>query len=122
LDDDVIKPLTRADLVNDLRERVGLSARDASGILDAALRIVADVIAAGGQVNLPELGRFMAKPTPARSGRNPKTGQYATVPAKIRPCLRASRSLREAMLAKRDGTTDERATPAPGALEDSGAP
>ena len=95
------KPLTRADLVADLRQSVGLSGRDASRVLDSALRIICDVLAGEGQVVLPDLGRFMVKSTPSRPGRNPRTGEAADIPAKMRPILRASRSLRAKMMVRR---------------------
>jgi nucleoid DNA-binding protein len=90
-------------LVAELRERVGLSARDASRILDSALRIVCEVLADEGQVNIPELGRFMVLPTPSRPGRNPKTGEPVEIPAKLRPIFRPSRSLRARMMARLEG-------------------
>jgi nucleoid DNA-binding protein len=96
-------------LVAELRERVGLSARDASRILDSALRIVCEVLADEGQVNIPELGRFMVMPTPSRPGRNPKTGEPVEIPAKLRPIFRPSRALRARMMARLEGGPDAKA-------------
>jgi integration host factor subunit alpha len=93
------KPLTRADLVANLRERVGLSARDASSILDSTLRQIGDALVAGHPVNIPELGRFQVKITPSRPGRNPKTGEPVPIPARRRLMLSMSRKLRAKMRA-----------------------
>ena len=93
-------PLTRADLVRDLRRSVGLSGRDASRILDKVLAAITETLADQGQAHMPEVGRFMVKTTPARPGRNPKTGEEVAIPARRRPILRASKSLRTKMMAQ----------------------
>ncbi|MDR2199336.1 MAG: HU family DNA-binding protein [Deltaproteobacteria bacterium] len=90
--------LTRAELVQLLRERLSLSSKDANKIIDSALETISEVLAAGGAVSLMSLGRFEVKATPARPGRNPKTGAYAMVPRRLRPTFAVSRSLHDRML------------------------
>jgi integration host factor subunit alpha len=92
-----LTPLTRAELVQVLRDRVGLSARDASRVLDTTLRVMTDHLAEAGRIQIAELGRFEVRHTPTRPGRNPKTGVAADVPARFRPCFNMSRSLRARM-------------------------
>lgn len=95
---DEYDPLTRMEIVNRLRARLGLSARDGDLILDAFLEAVADQLEKGGAVTLSGLGRFAAKASPARTARNPGTGQAAAVPARIRPVFTLSQSLRTMMV------------------------
>lgn len=88
-------PLTRRDIVERLRTRLGLSAREGSVLLDAFLESLAEQMGEGGAVTLSGLGRFSAKATPARPGRNPATGEEVVIPAHIRPVFTLSRTLRK---------------------------
>jgi integration host factor subunit alpha len=91
-------PLTRAELVQILRERLSISSRDANKLIESALDTIAESLAGGGSVSLTGLGRFQVKETPARPGRNPKTGAYAEVPKHYRPTFTMSRHLRDRLL------------------------
>lgn len=84
-----------------VRDKVGISARDASNILDSMLETITEIIASGSQAVIPKLGVFEVTSTPARPGRNPKTGEFAEVPAKLRPVFHPSDSLRDRMKAHR---------------------
>ncbi|MDR2405076.1 MAG: HU family DNA-binding protein [Deltaproteobacteria bacterium] len=91
-------PLTRAELIEILRDRLSVSLKDANRLIESTLDIIADVMQDKGSVSLAGLGRFQVKLTPARPGRNPKTGAYAEVPGRYRPTFTMSRSLRERLL------------------------
>jgi nucleoid DNA-binding protein len=105
--------LTRAELVRILRERLSISTKDASCILESALDAITDALAKNSSVTLVGLGRFQVKESPARPGRNPKTGVYAEVPRRLRPTFTMSRSLRERMLER----GRKKAAPEPPPLE-----
>ncbi len=87
-------PVTRRELVDRLRRRLGLSAREAGELLDGFLESLAAQLALGGAVSLSGLGRLETRLTPARPGRNPKTGREARIPARRRPVFTLSRTLR----------------------------
>ncbi len=90
-------PLPRREVVDRLRRRLGLSGREAGLFLDSFLESVSAQLEAGGAVTLSGLGRFEAKPTPARPGRNPATGREVLIPARRRPVFTLSRTLRTMM-------------------------
>jgi integration host factor subunit alpha len=92
-----VKPLTRAEITEHVRQRLRISAREADDILNSALDLVAEILEADGQIAIKNLGRFQVKPTPARPGRNPKTGSAVNVPARLRPTFAMSRTLRDHM-------------------------
>ncbi|MDR1486403.1 MAG: HU family DNA-binding protein [Deltaproteobacteria bacterium] len=94
------KPLTRLDLIDAVRKRIGLSAEDASNILEDVVDAISEVLQSSGRFVEPELGRFFVKHTPARPGRNPKTGSPAIVPAKLKPSFIMNRRLRDKMKAQ----------------------
>ncbi|MDR3037726.1 MAG: HU family DNA-binding protein [Candidatus Adiutrix sp.] len=87
--------MTRRGLVDRLRARLGLSAREAGEILDAFLEVLTAHLAEGGAVTLSGLGRFDTRLSPPRPGRNPATGRQALVPARRRPVFTLSPALRK---------------------------
>ncbi|MDR1309528.1 MAG: HU family DNA-binding protein [Deltaproteobacteria bacterium] len=89
--------LTRAEIVQILRESLSISGRDAQNILEGFLEVIGHGLEGGAKVSLSGLGTFQARQTPSRPGRNPKTGHPAKVPAKNRPSFSMSRELRTAM-------------------------
>ncbi|MDR2612292.1 MAG: HU family DNA-binding protein [Deltaproteobacteria bacterium] len=91
-------PLTRAEIVRKLHDRLSISSREAGRILEAVIACLSETLAEGRPVTIAGLGRFCVRDTPARPGRNPRTGAYAQVPGRRRPCFSMSRELRERML------------------------
>ncbi|SDI52541.1 HU family DNA-binding protein [Propionivibrio dicarboxylicus] len=69
--------------------------------VEAILKTTADVIAAelyeGGEVTLPGLGKLQSKDKPARTGRNPSTGETIQIPAKRVPHFTAAKMLKDAL-------------------------
>lgn len=91
-------PLTRREIIDRLRRRLGLSGREAGLLLDGFLETLAEQLEEGGAVTLSGLGRFETKMTPARVGRNPATGEASEIPARRRPVFTLSRTLRTMLL------------------------
>ncbi len=69
------KPMTKTQLVAALAEATGSDKKSAGASLDALATIVSDEMAAGGAVTLPGLGKFACRERPARTVRNPATGE-----------------------------------------------
>ena len=69
--------------------------------VEAVLKTTADVITAeleeGGEVALPGLGKLQVKSREARTGRNPKTGEEISIPAKKVPHFAAAKALKDAV-------------------------
>ena len=98
-----LKALTRQEIVDHLRHRLGLSGREAGLLVDGFLEAIADQLAEGGVVSLSGLGRFEVRPTPPRPGRNPATGREVMIPGRLRPVFTLSRGLRTML---KDGKED----------------
>lgn len=83
-------------LVGDLSDRVAekfdLTKEKARDVLAFALTEIRASVASGEEVSLHKFGSIYAKPTKARIGRNPKTGQPIDVPAGRRVAFRVSPS------------------------------
>ena len=68
------KTITRAELIEAVYQRIGLSRTDSSELVELVLREISDTLAAGETVKLSSFGSFLVRDKGARVGRNPKTG------------------------------------------------
>lgn len=66
-------------------------------LLDTLCKVIADELAAGGEVPLPHIGKLKVRDMAARTGRNPQTGAPVEIPAKRKVVLTVSKELKEAM-------------------------
>lgn len=75
------KPMTKAQLTAALAEACGCDKKTAAGMLDALGEIVMREVSAGGAVTLPGIGKVYCRERPARTVRNPATGETMQKPA-----------------------------------------
>ncbi len=69
--------------------------RDVENIVNAILDEIANALASGNRVELRGFGAFSVKNRPARTGRNPKTGETVQVGEKWVPFFKTGKELRE---------------------------
>ena len=69
------KPMTKTQLVAALAEATGQDKKNASAALEALTSIITSEVAAGGAVTLPGVGKIYCRDRPARTVRNPATGE-----------------------------------------------
>ena len=69
--------------------------RDVENIVNAILGEVIAAMARGDRVELRGFGAFSVKNRPARTGRNPRTGESVTVEEKWVPFFKTGKELRE---------------------------
>jgi DNA-binding protein HU-beta len=95
--------LNKAELVEKVAERTGLSSRDARTVVDAIfdpdpkIGLIAAELLAGEKVAISGFGTFEARERRARSGRNPHTGQVLDIPATRAPAFKAGKPLKETL-------------------------
>jgi integration host factor subunit alpha len=82
--------LTRADLAEAVHEEVGLTRQDCAGMVERTLDLVADALEQGEIVKLSGFGVFQVRAKRARMGRNPKTGEPASIDPRRVISFRAS--------------------------------
>jgi DNA-binding protein HU-beta len=75
------KPMTKAQLVAAMAEKMGSDKKTASGALDAIAAIVTAEVSAGGAVAIPGVGKIVCRERPERMVRNPATGEQVKKPA-----------------------------------------
>ena len=95
--------MNKAQLVEMVAERTGLSARDARSAVDAifdpdpAVGLIAAELVNGGKVAISGFGTFEARERKARTGRNPHTGETLDIPATRAPAFKAGKPLKETL-------------------------
>ena len=69
--------------------------RDVENIVNAILNEITAALARGDRVELRGFGAFSVKHRPARTGRNPRTGESVEVEEKWVPFFKTGKELRE---------------------------
>ena len=91
-----LSTMTKPELINNLAARFPqLVARDAEMATSAILTAIAHTLTVGQRVEIRGFGSFTVNERPERIGRNPKTGDQVTVPAKKVPHFKAGKDMRE---------------------------
>ena len=79
-----------------------LSRSEAERVVSTLLDSVTEALAQGRRVELRGFGAFSVRARPARSGRNPRTGDSVEVPGKCAPFFKSGKELRERLNAAGD--------------------
>ncbi len=66
--------MTKADLVDSIYEKVGLSKKEAQDIIEILFETMKQTFSEGESVKISGFGTFHVRNKMARRGRNPKTG------------------------------------------------
>ncbi len=86
-----MRGVTKADLIDKVAEKSGLTKKDAGQAVDALFDAVAEALAAGDRVQIVGFGTFEVRERAARHGRNPQTGQEISIEARKVPAFKAGR-------------------------------
>ena len=96
--------MIRSELITQLaEENPHLTQRDVERVVSVILERMCETLATGGRVELRGFGAFSVRARPARSGRNPRTGEPVEVKAKAAPFFKSGKELRERLNATGDG-------------------
>jgi len=87
--------MNKKDIVEAIHEKVGFSRRETAAIVDSALESIKQALAQGEPVMISAFGRFSTREKKAHKGRNPKTGEAMTLPARKVITFKVSRVLKE---------------------------
>ena len=86
--------LTKAELADQLSEKVGLNQREAKERVEAFFEEIRMALERGDDVKLSGFGNFQLRDKPQRPGRNPKTGEEAPISARRVVTFHASNKLK----------------------------
>jgi DNA-binding protein HU-beta len=87
--------MNKAQLINEVAKRSGITKKDAKAAVDAVFSAIKDALAKGHRVRLIGFGTFEVRKRNQRKGKNPKTGQTITIPARKVPAFKASSELKK---------------------------
>lgn len=74
-----------------------VSKAQAKQLVDSMLGAVRDALAAGEEVNLPGFGKFKVQDKPARTGRNPATGESIQIAASKKVSFAPAKALKDSV-------------------------
>ena len=89
--------MTKADLVNAMAEKAGMSKTDAEEALKAFTETVTEALKAGDKVAMVGFGTFSVGARAARTGQNPQTGEKIQISAAKVPKFKAGKALKDAV-------------------------
>ena len=93
--------MTKADLVEIVFEKVGLSKKEAQDIIEIIFDMIKQAFVRGESVKIPGFGTFNVRQKAARRGRNPQTGEELTIAPRKVLTFKASNQFK-AMIEKQD--------------------
>ncbi len=89
--------MTKAEFIDQVADRAGLSKKDASEAVDAVLETIEDALKRGSDVVFSGFGKFSVSDRAAREGRNPATGEKIQIAASKVPKFSAGAALKKAV-------------------------
>ncbi len=89
--------MTKAEFIDQVADRAGLSKKDAAEAVDAVLETIESALRRGSDVVFSGFGKFSVSDRAAREGRNPATGEKIYIKATKVPKFSAGASLKKAV-------------------------
>ncbi|HEY5106170.1 MAG TPA: integration host factor subunit alpha [Caulobacteraceae bacterium] len=86
--------MTRADLTEAVHHEVGLTRQDCAGLVERTLELIVGAMERGQGVKLSGFGVFQVRAKRERMGRNPKTGEPASIDSRRVIGFRASQVMK----------------------------
>ncbi|UCE65532.1 MAG: integration host factor subunit beta [Candidatus Zixiibacteriota bacterium] len=90
--------MTKADLVEQVAEKTGLTRTDVAATVDAFLDAVKRSLENGSNIEIRGFGTFKIKPRKARKARNPRTGDVVPVPDRKIPVFKPSNEFKNLVM------------------------
>jgi len=89
--------MTKADLIDALYEKVGLSKKESSQIVELIFELIRQSLEHNAKVKVSGFGNFNIRSKNVRRGRNPQTGEEIKISARSVLTFKASPVLKKAL-------------------------
>ena len=89
------KNVTRRELAVAINEKIGISQRQASEVVDTIFSVMKETLTSGESIKLVQFGTLMVRDKAPRRGRNPRTGDAMMISKRKMVSFRPSKGLRE---------------------------
>lgn len=87
--------MNRSELIESVASQNELSRRQAEAVVAAMFKTISSALSRSERVEVRGFGSFTTREYESYTGRNPKTGEQVTVPAKKLPFFRVGKLLYE---------------------------
>ena len=87
--------MTKADVVNEIHQKIGFSKDDAKMLLDEFLDVFTSILHSDHQIKVRNFGSFKVQKKKSRVGRNPKTKEEFLIRSRNVVLFRPSRKLKK---------------------------
>ena len=89
--------MNKSELAERLAARTGMSKSAAKDAVDGVFDVIGEALATGDEARILGFGTFGARNRPARTARNPRTGESLAVAALTVPVFKPGKTLKEAV-------------------------
>ena len=89
--------MNKSEIADRMAGRIGLGKSAAKDAVDTVFEAIGEALANGEEVRIAGFGTFGARGRPARTGRNPRTGESLSIPASTAPVFKPGKGLRDAV-------------------------
>lgn len=89
--------MNKAELISAMSGHSELSKKDSKAALASMLAAITTSLSQGDQVQVNGFGTFALSYHPARSGRNPQTGETIEIEGANKPVFKAAKALKDAL-------------------------
>ena len=89
--------MNKTELINVVKEKTGLSKKDAEQAVNAVLDTVTEELVKGEKVQIVGFGTFEVRSRSARQGRDPRTNKPITIATSKSPAFKAGKAFKEAV-------------------------
>lgn len=87
--------MNKKDLAYIAAYETGVSRARAAAVVDSVFKAISAALKDGVRVQVTGFGAFDVRERPARTGRNPRTGEAVSIAASRAPTFKASKGLKE---------------------------
>ncbi len=92
------KPITKAQLIAQVADKMEMTKKDVNGFFDILNEIVYKETKKKGAVTIPGMGKLVLQKRKARMGRNPQTGETIKIKAKTVVKFRVAKACKDAII------------------------
>ena len=89
--------MNKTELVAAIAAKAGISKKDAEASANAFVDAITEALTNGDKIQLVGFGTFEVRDRPARTARNPRTGEEIKVAASKAPAFKAGKALKDAV-------------------------
>ena len=89
--------MTKLDIIQIVSDKLGLSKRDSSRIVESVFEIMKEQLSKGDTVKISGFGNFVVRGKKARRGRNPQTGSEMEISARKVLTFKSSQILKKTL-------------------------